>query len=731
MRPWIERGRHAGQRLAQALEAARGVLQVLLLRLLDERVHDERPARARESVSWSAPITSRPAVGPTTRVATGARPCGRSRRTECSRSPNTVSASERGIGVADMASRCGLSAFCVSARRWPTPKRCCSSITASPSRGSSTDSENSACVPTTIETDAVLEPARELVALARRRRAGEQAPCACRAAPPSRENVCRCCSASSSVGASTRGRAPRRVRRGCREHREHGLARADVADQQAVHRRRAREVGADLRPAALLVGGERERQRRARVRLGGVVDRERRGAALRERATFAARDRAAAGTAPLRRAAGGRACRARAARSGSSCVPGRCTSRSAAPISASPSSATVASGSQPSTRSAAQRTRGLDDPAHAARRESLDRAVARRRCAAARRAPVVGRERLDVGMVQLLRVAEAAHLAGHQHARARREARLEVREPAKPLELHRGGAVGHDRLEEAPAVAQRHDTGARHGAREAGRAPDLELRDRHDLAAILVGARQEEEQVLDGARSPCARAPAPSSDRRPERARPAAASMRVGKSPARAAARAVCATAARAPRDRRPASSCAHASRRRFAASGGIQSAAARLERRAQRRCQVAHASTRSLGRAARTRAGRGSRRRPRGSSSSQAAVIARGAPSLHAPHRYTVCRSWSAIGCTSPARSARIAAAAARAPATRREVRDARLERGAAHRGRVAHRLRRHRSASSRSPGSTSPARDQRSRCAAARRAPCGSTARRARARA
>ena len=64
-------------------------------------------------------------------------------------------ASVRGMGVALMLSWCGtmrprtVSPFLVSARRWPTPKRCCSSTMDRPSRWNSTWSWISACVPTT------------------------------------------------------------------------------------------------------------------------------------------------------------------------------------------------------------------------------------------------------------------------------------------------------------------------------------------------------------------------------------------------------------------------------------------------------------------------------------------------------------------------------------------------------------------------------------------------------
>ena len=87
---------------------------------------------------------SRRSIGVRYFVTIGVRPGGISSITERSRSPYSVSASERGIGVADIASRCGVSVppreAALSAplrRRSPrciTPKRCCSSTTASPRR---------------------------------------------------------------------------------------------------------------------------------------------------------------------------------------------------------------------------------------------------------------------------------------------------------------------------------------------------------------------------------------------------------------------------------------------------------------------------------------------------------------------------------------------------------------------------------------------------------------------
>ncbi len=57
-------------------------------------------------------------------------------------------ANVRGMGVADIISWCGLLPFLRSASRCATPKRCCSSTMARPSRAKSTPSWISACVPT-------------------------------------------------------------------------------------------------------------------------------------------------------------------------------------------------------------------------------------------------------------------------------------------------------------------------------------------------------------------------------------------------------------------------------------------------------------------------------------------------------------------------------------------------------------------------------------------------------
>ena len=115
---------------------------------LDERTHDvglpaviEVPAQAR--VCLRAAILGDPRRDD--RLAVGRRKC----ESLTSRSPYTVSASVRGIGVAERCNTCGL---CPSTRavRCATPTRCCSSTTATARSEKSTSFSMRACVPTTI-----------------------------------------------------------------------------------------------------------------------------------------------------------------------------------------------------------------------------------------------------------------------------------------------------------------------------------------------------------------------------------------------------------------------------------------------------------------------------------------------------------------------------------------------------------------------------------------------------
>ena len=117
-------------------------------------------------------------------------------------------ASVRGIGVALIISRCGCrSALPRSASRCATPKRCCSSTIARPSRANSTDCSISACVPTSRSTSPAATAARTLrFSLSRTELASHatRAPTRCIHGPILR----RCCSARISVGAISAACAP-------------------------------------------------------------------------------------------------------------------------------------------------------------------------------------------------------------------------------------------------------------------------------------------------------------------------------------------------------------------------------------------------------------------------------------------------------------------------------------------------------------------------------------------
>ena len=136
-RPCSSPTRAAGSARAPLLRHLRGRAHVLeLLRFLDQRVDDVGlAARARSRGAHRARpprAARRPARGASR---SGVRPGGRSSTTERSRSPYAVSASERGIGVA-VSTSTSASPPPLRARssRCSTPKRCCSSTTASPRR---------------------------------------------------------------------------------------------------------------------------------------------------------------------------------------------------------------------------------------------------------------------------------------------------------------------------------------------------------------------------------------------------------------------------------------------------------------------------------------------------------------------------------------------------------------------------------------------------------------------
>ena len=150
-----------------------------------------------------------------------------------------------------------------SARRCSTPKRCCSSMTASARSRNATSGCNSAWVPTTIEVRPEARPASS----ASRGRPFSRPVSSATSTPGRRGEALqrRVVLAGQHLGR----RHQRRLRAALdrdqhRQQRDHGLAAADIALQQPHHLRRRRHVGGDLGDRQAL--RSRSAQSRARPR---------------------------------------------------------------------------------------------------------------------------------------------------------------------------------------------------------------------------------------------------------------------------------------------------------------------------------------------------------------------------------------------------------------------------------------------------------------------------------
>ena len=154
----------------------------------------------------------------------------------------------RGIGVAVITSMSGAAPLAESARRWCTPKRCCSSTTTRPRRWNSTPAWKSACVPTTICASPLA-----IRASASLRSAAPSLPVSSTASMPaasaSGAMVAKCWRARSSVGAISAAWPPASTTSRHGDQRDDRLARADVALQQPQHARPRRRGRARSRPA--------------------------------------------------------------------------------------------------------------------------------------------------------------------------------------------------------------------------------------------------------------------------------------------------------------------------------------------------------------------------------------------------------------------------------------------------------------------------------------------------
>ena len=234
-----------------------------------------------------------------------------------------------------------------SARRWLTPKRCCSSTTATARRSNSTGSSISACVPTSSFSSPLAQLAEQVGAAARGRRAGQQRGLheLARHQLLQRREVL----LGERLGRRHQRRLGARLDRAQhRVERDDGLAGADLAHQQPLHRPVARRrprrsppsrvrwspVGVNGSESRQPARGQRARRRRARPR-GRPRGAARGGAAARSAAAGTRRRRAGGGRPPGRRS--GRR-RARPQRSGSRSSArmragsGSSTSRIVAPV---------------------------------------------------------------------------------------------------------------------------------------------------------------------------------------------------------------------------------------------------------------------------------------------------------------------------------------------------------------------------------------------------------------
>ena len=184
-------------------------------------------------------------------------------------------AAVRGMGVAVITSTSGTrpaspAPFERSAARCSTPKRCCSSITTTPSEWNATPSWMRAWVPMTRSTLPSARPAstsrrsvpltRLVSSATRSGRSPNRLPGSGTVTPSSSARTdAACCSASTSVGAIERALVAALHRRQQRRHGDDGLAGADVALQQPVHGVGPGQVGLDLGDRAPLGTGQRER----------------------------------------------------------------------------------------------------------------------------------------------------------------------------------------------------------------------------------------------------------------------------------------------------------------------------------------------------------------------------------------------------------------------------------------------------------------------------------------
>ena len=189
-------------------------------------------------------------------------------------SPKKVSTSVRGIGVAVRTRRSTASPLRVKASRWCTPKRCCSSTMASARSWKATSSWNKGMRADDEIDVADGEAFEDFAALAAALPAGEDGKADAGGGGKRRDG--RKMLARQNFGRRHEGRLPPgldHIR--CRDERDDGLARADVAVEKPQHARRLRQNGNNVGDRARLRRRQPIRQRRhdlvAKPALGGAA----------------------------------------------------------------------------------------------------------------------------------------------------------------------------------------------------------------------------------------------------------------------------------------------------------------------------------------------------------------------------------------------------------------------------------------------------------------------------
>ena len=265
-RPWTIPTRSGASSAAQADRLALGRDRAVALvgAFLDQRHDDERPVAERGLLA-DLVATSRRGRSGACGSRSGSRPgrpaasAGRRRRGR-RRGPGRASAGSASRSSAGRAAS-GRRPWPRAAPRWSTPKRCCSSMTTRPRSANETASWMSAWVPTTTSAwpDAIASSALALTsALSEPVSSVTPIPSSVEQRPDRLEVLAR-----EQVGRrEQRALEPGPCRRGERVRGDRGLARPDVALEQAQHRRRAGEVVADRVHRDGLVG--RQLDRRAR-----------------------------------------------------------------------------------------------------------------------------------------------------------------------------------------------------------------------------------------------------------------------------------------------------------------------------------------------------------------------------------------------------------------------------------------------------------------------------------